>query len=180
MGKKALVTYASKYGATKEIAEKIAHLLRQSGLSVDVSPCRKAAGPASYDAVILGSAVYFGGWRKEAVEFLEAWEKVPSPPPLWLFFSGPSGKGDPKAQAMNGQGIPERRRPLIERIKPRDIAFFHGKVDPAALNFIERWALKNVKAPAGDFRDWDAIASWTGSIAKALAGIDSSIKGDMK
>ncbi len=170
MAKKTLVTYASKYGATREIAEKIANLLRQSGLSVDVSPCRQAAGPASYDAAILGSAVYFGCWRKEAVAFLEAWEKIPSPPPLWLFFSGPTGKGDPKAQAMNGQGIPERRRPLIERIKPRDIAFFHGNVDPAALNFIERLALKNVQAPTGDFRDWDAIASWAGSIAASLAG----------
>jgi hypothetical protein len=36
------------------------------------------------------------------------------------------------------------------------------------LNFIEKWMLKNVKAPIGDFRDWEAITSWATAIADAL------------
>jgi len=28
--------------------------------------------------------------------------------------------------------------------------------------------LKNVKAPVGDFRDWEAITSWAADIADAL------------
>jgi menaquinone-dependent protoporphyrinogen IX oxidase len=38
MDRNILVTYASKYGATKEIAEKIGAVLRQAGLQVDVLP----------------------------------------------------------------------------------------------------------------------------------------------
>jgi menaquinone-dependent protoporphyrinogen oxidase len=174
MEKRALVAYASKHGSTREIAEKIAHVLSRSGLPVDVSPCHLVADPASYGAVVFGSAVYFGNWRRKAVRFLEAWEKLPSAPPLWLFFSGPTGKGDPKVQAMNGQGIPDRRRSLIEHMKPRDIAFFHGKVEAAGLHFLEKWAIRNVQAPMGDFRDWDAIAAWAGGIADALTALTAS------
>ena len=36
------------------------------------------------------------------------------------------------------------------------------------MNLIERWMVKNVKAPLGDFRDWDAINAWASGIAGAL------------
>jgi len=36
------------------------------------------------------------------------------------------------------------------------------------LNLIEKWMINNVKAPLGDFRDWEAITSWTTAIADAL------------
>jgi menaquinone-dependent protoporphyrinogen oxidase len=169
MAKRVLVAYVSKYGATKEIAEKVAEVLRRSGLNVDVSAASgNAKEAAGYDAVVFGSGVYFGSWPKRAIGFLQAWDKVANPPPVWLFFSGPTGEGDPKAQTMDGQAVPKRQRPVIERIKPRDMAFFHGKVDPAKLNFLESWAIRAVKAPSGDFRNWNAIASWADAIAKAL------------
>jgi menaquinone-dependent protoporphyrinogen oxidase len=165
-----LVAYVSKHGATAEIAEKIGQVLRQSGLKTEVSPADRVGGLASYKAVVFGSAVYFGVWRRKAVAFLNAGEKQLASLPVWLFFTGPTGKGDPKAQAMGGQSIPESRRPLVDRIRPRDIAFFHGKIDDARLNFLERWAVKKVKAPLGDFRDWEAVTSWASTIVDALKG----------
>jgi len=36
------------------------------------------------------------------------------------------------------------------------------------LNLIEKWMLRNVKAPPGDFRDWEAITSWAMAIADVL------------
>jgi menaquinone-dependent protoporphyrinogen oxidase len=169
MGKRILVAYVSKHGSTKEIAEKVADVVRRSGPSVDVAVLNGSVDRAAgYDAVILGSAVYFGFWRRKTTAFLDAWRKLTSAPPLWLFFSGPTGDGDPEKQTMNGQGIPDRQRPVIERIKPRDIAFFHGKVDAARLNALEKWALGKVKAPIGDFRDWGAISSWATTIVEAI------------
>jgi menaquinone-dependent protoporphyrinogen IX oxidase len=47
---------------------------------------------------------------------------------------------------------------------------YGGKLDTAKLNFIERFMIKNVKAPAGSYRDWDAITAWATGIAEALAG----------
>jgi menaquinone-dependent protoporphyrinogen oxidase len=55
-----LVAYASKYGATAEIAEKIGQVLRQAGLQVDVSPVNHISDLTPYRAIVLGSAIYMG------------------------------------------------------------------------------------------------------------------------
>jgi menaquinone-dependent protoporphyrinogen oxidase len=53
-----LVAYATKYGATAEIAEKMGQVLRQAGLQTDVLPADRVGDLAPYRAVVLGSAVY--------------------------------------------------------------------------------------------------------------------------
>ena len=35
----------------------------------------------------------------------------------------------------------------------------HPYVNMKKLNFIQKWMIKNVKAPLGDLRDWEAITS---------------------
>lgn len=84
-----LVTYTTKYGATVEIAKKIGQVLGQAGLRTDVLPTDRISDLHSYKAVVLGSAVYIGRWRKEAVTFLKANEKVLAEQLVWLFSSGP-------------------------------------------------------------------------------------------
>ena len=162
-----LVTYASKHGATAEIAEKIGQTLLQAGLQADVLPVNRVSDLKPFQAVVLGSAVYMGQWRKEAVNFLKTNEKSLAERPVWLFSSGPMGKGDP-VQLTKGWRFPKSQGPIIDRIRPRDIALFHGMLDMKKLNFFEKWVIKNVKAPIGDFRDWDAIATWATAIAGAL------------
>jgi menaquinone-dependent protoporphyrinogen IX oxidase len=55
-----LVAYATKYGATAGIAEKIGQVLRQAGLLTDVLPVDRVSDLTPYEAVVLGSAVYIG------------------------------------------------------------------------------------------------------------------------
>jgi len=162
-----LVAYATKYGATAEIAGKIGQVLRQAGLHADVFPANRVNDLSPYQAVVLGSAVYMGQWRKEAVKFLKANEKALAERPVWLFSSGPTGEGEP-VELMEGWRFPKALQPIADRIRPRDIAVFHGDVNVKKLNFIEKWIIKNVKAPLGDFRDWEAITSWATAIADAL------------
>jgi menaquinone-dependent protoporphyrinogen oxidase len=171
MDKQVLVAYATKYGATAEIAEKIGQVLRQAGLPTDVLPADRVGDLSAYQAVVLGSAVYIGQWRKEAVKFLKANETVLAEKPVWLFSSGPTGEGDP-VELVQGWQFPGKLQPIADRIGPRDIAIFHGAVDANKLNFIEKWLLKNVKAPVGDFRDWEAITPWATAIAAALKEAD--------
>ena len=162
-----LVAYASKYGATKEIAEKIGEALRQAGLRADVLPANQVKDLTPYKAVVLGSAVYIGQWRKEASTFLKANEKALAERPVWLFSSGPTGEGDPLVLTQNWR-FPKGLQPVADRIRPRDIALFHGAANVNKMNAIEKWMLKNVKASVGDFRDWNAIAAWAGTIADTL------------
>jgi len=167
MGNQVLVAYATKHGATAEIAEKIGQVLRQAGLRTDVLPADRVIDLTPYTAVVLGSAVYIGQWRKEAVKFLQANETVLADRPVWLFSSGPLGEGDP-LELTQGWRLPEKLQPMVDRIPPRDIAVFHGAVDVGKLNFIEKWMLKNTKTPVGDFRNWEAITSWATAIADVL------------
>ena len=167
MTKQVLVAYATKYGATAEIAEKIGEVLRQAGLQADVLPADRAGDLSAYQAVVLGSAVQIGRWRKEAVRFLKTNEQTLAGRSVWLFSSGPTGEGDP-VELLQGWRFPGALQPIADRIQPRDIAVFHGAVDVNKLNFIERWMLKNVKTPVGDFRDWEAITAWATTVAGEL------------
>ena len=168
MNKNILVTYASKYGATREIALKIGEVLRQAGLQVDVFPVDGTLDITPYRAIILGSAVYVGKWQNEAVEFLRSSEKILASRLIWLFSSGPTGEGD-AVELVEGVRLPAALQPVADRIQPRDIADFHGFINPDKINFIEKWSIKSlVKKPFGDFRNWDAIVAWATAIAVAL------------
>jgi menaquinone-dependent protoporphyrinogen oxidase len=101
------------------------------------------------------------------VKFLQANEQALAGRPVWLFSSGPTGQGDP-LELLQGWRIPEALQPIADRVQPRDIAVFHGNANVKKLNFIEKRMLKTVKAPSGDFRDWEAITAWAAGIADAL------------
>jgi menaquinone-dependent protoporphyrinogen oxidase len=167
MADRVLVAYGTKYGATTGIAERIGQVLRDAGLEVDVKRADQVGDLSPYGAIILGSAVYIGQWRKEAAKFLQANEQWLAERPVWLFSSGPMGEGD-AVELLQGWRLPGKLQPVADRIKPRDIAVFHGAVEPEKLNFIERWMLKNVKSPVGDFRNWEVITAWTAGIAQDL------------
>ena len=168
MSKKILVTYSSTYGATAEIAQKIGEVLRQASLNADVLPVKDVRDLAPYQAVVLGSGVYVGKWNKEAEAFLKANQEALAERPVWLFSSGPTGEGDP-VTLVKGQRIPAALQPVADRIQPRDVAVFHGYINQGKVNFLAKWVIKNmVKAPFGDYRDWDMIARWAGGIAAAL------------
>lgn len=165
---KVLVAYASKYGATTEIAERIGDVLRQSGVDVSVLPADQVGDMESYGVVVLGSGVYAGHWLKQAAAFLEDNEPALWERPVWLFSSGPTDEGDP-VEVLDGWRFPANLQPIAERIKPRDMAVFGGKIDPKALHLGDKLIIKAVKAKTGDFRDWPAIEAWAGKIAEQLA-----------
>ena len=165
---KILVAYASKHHSTAEIANVIGEVLQCSDeLQVDIRSVEVVEDIALYDAVILGSAVYMGQWQATATDFLKKYEQELEQRPVWLFSSGPIGQGDP-ATLLKGWQFPEALQAIAMRIKPRNIALFHGKLDPNTLNFLERSTIKLVHAKTGDSRDWTAIRAWAENIAQAL------------
>jgi menaquinone-dependent protoporphyrinogen oxidase len=167
MGKRVLVAYATKYGATEEIAKQIGQTLQETGLSVEVKPAEQVGYVAAYDAIVLGSAVYAGMWRKEAANLLTEKESELMDRPVWLFSSGPTGEGDP-VELMKGWRFPENLQPVADRIGPRDIAFFMGELNLNKLNLPEKMIIKAMKAPTGDYREWEVIKGWAKEIAAAL------------
>jgi menaquinone-dependent protoporphyrinogen oxidase len=167
MTSRILVAYASKYGATAEIATKIGEVLGEAGLKVNVLPVEQVYDLTPFAAVILGSAVYLDSWMSEAIKFLEEYHTLLEKLPVWLFSSGPMGTENSSA-LVTGSHFTEAQRHLIDRIHPRNIAIFPGAVDMEKLNFAEKLIIKEAKAPVGDFRDWSAIVDWASHIAAEL------------
>ena len=58
-----LVTYATKHGSTREIAEAVATTLVDRGIPTEALAIDTVADVGQYEAVVLGSAVYMGRWR---------------------------------------------------------------------------------------------------------------------
>jgi len=167
MEEKVLVAFSSKHGATAEIAERVGQTLRGSGLKVDVLPVDMVRDLTPYRAFVVGTAAYMFRWRSDAVLFLKKRQNLLAQRPTWLFSSGPLGKGDP-VELLKGQRFPKSLQPIIDRIKPRDVAVFHGFVNMQKLNLFEKFVFNRQPAMQGDFRDWDAIISWANTIAADL------------
>ncbi|MBN1306068.1 MAG: flavodoxin domain-containing protein [Anaerolineales bacterium] len=167
MKKSVLVAYATKYGATAEIAGKIGQVLGNAGLEAEVLPVKQVKSLTSYRAVILGSAVFVGMWRREAVRFLKSNLHLLKDKSVWLFSSGPTGQGDP-VELLEGWRYPKALQPVIDDLQPQAIAVFHGNVDVSKLNPLHKWMIGKVAAPVGDFRDWDMITGWAEEIVKTL------------
>ena len=92
-----LVVVATKHGATRGIAEAIVRDLADSaagqemGLTALLQEAEHAPGPAGFDAVVVGSAVYVGRWREPARDWVSAHAAGLRERPVWLFSSGPMG-----------------------------------------------------------------------------------------
>jgi menaquinone-dependent protoporphyrinogen oxidase len=162
---KALVTVASRHGATSDIGEAIASRLRQHGHEASTAPPDEVAEVGPYDAVILGSAVYMGRWLPAAVDFADRHLVALRDRSVWLFSSGPLG--DPPVPAGDAADVPS----LVERVGAREHRTFAGELQEGALGFKERLIVRMVKAPYGDFRDWNAIDAWADTIAEAASRI---------
>ena len=57
---------------------------------------------------------------------------------------------------------------IAELVSPIEHRIFAGKIDKSDLGFGERAIMAAVRAPEGDFRDWDEIAAWANGIADVL------------
>jgi menaquinone-dependent protoporphyrinogen oxidase len=63
---------------------------------------------------------------------------------------------------------PKEMEEFQQAIHPRDQRIFFGALDHSQLSFAERVMVKAVRAPEGDFRDWQVIEAWAASIARNL------------
>jgi menaquinone-dependent protoporphyrinogen oxidase len=164
---KILVAYASKYGSTRGIAERIAEQLRAAGQPADARPVQDIDDLAAYDAFVVGSAVFAGHWMSEATEFVRRHRAVLADRPVWLFSSGPIGTTATKYEPVEPKGIAELKR-AVSSLGHRVFAgaWDRAKLDRGKLGLAERMIAKVL--PQGDFRDWAAIEEWADSIARAL------------
>jgi menaquinone-dependent protoporphyrinogen oxidase len=162
---KVLVSVGSRHGATEEIAERIAQVLREHGHAVAVREPRDVEHAAEFDAFVLGSSVYLGGWLREARHMVDRILPDLRHKPVWLLSSGPLEEPDKWAVHAGFVAEYQARTGALEH------RVFAGRLDPEVLGRGERAVAWMVHAPAGDFRDWLAVDGWAESIAAHLANV---------
>jgi len=174
-----LVSYASKYGSTQGIAERIGATLKAEGLEVDVMPMTSADDLSGYDAFVIGSAAYIGSWLKEARQFVLRNREVLMAKPVWLFSSGPIGTAtvDKQGRDVLVASEPKEFAELEQSLRPRGRHVFFGALDRKKLRGVHRfftWSPASEKLE-GDFRDWSQIDEWARSIVHELVAIPTAV-----
>lgn len=171
-----LVAYATRSGATAEIAARIGERLRTTGHDARVESVTNLPHVAPYEAFVVGSSVYIGRWQKEAIEFVQRHRTVLADRPTWLFSSGPLGKEQVDAKGRDkreGAVLAEELETLTEAVSPRGHRVFFGVLNPDRLSLRPRLMRLTPAGrkllELGDFRDWADIEAWTDHIAGELA-----------
>jgi menaquinone-dependent protoporphyrinogen oxidase len=158
-----LVAYASRRGATRGIAERIAGRMRAEGLDVHLDPLLGREQVGRFQAVVVGSPIYSHDWEREAVDFCRRNASALAGHPMWTFSVGwpAHGSSDPPADARS---LAEVHR----LVAVREHHFFLGALDAAELPVLQRLAFRMRGHTSGDLRDWAAIDAWTDEIARQL------------
>ena len=160
-----VVAAASRHGGTCEIADRLAWTLENDlplGWRVvrpDLSDLR-ALDDA--DAVVLGSAIYYGHWMRAAAHALAYLKDAPLFD-LWLFSTGPVSEVESEnAQIISADSMVEAGQAIEHKV-------FGGRLDTSRLNWVERAVVKAVHAIPGDHRNWDEVDAWAHHIATQLS-----------
>jgi menaquinone-dependent protoporphyrinogen oxidase len=137
-------------------------VLADRGLEPTVLPPEQVEGVDGYDAVVLGSAVYAGHWRKPARELVNRCGTALAERPVWLFSSGPVG--DPPKPDEDPVDVAE----LLTATGAREHRVLAGKLVRRQLSFPERAIVSALRVPEGDFRNWTEIRQWAAGMADAM------------
>lgn len=166
-----LVTYASRAGSTRGVAEAIGATLAESGIQVVVLPMQDVKDPAPYRAVVAGSAIQGRQWLPEAMQFVQTHRATLAEKPFAAFLVCMT-LAMPAAEKYR-EHVAGFLQPVRALVKPVSEGLFAGALDISKVpSFGDRLkfhmsVLFGVWS-AGDHRDWTAIRAWTYSIQPLL------------
>jgi menaquinone-dependent protoporphyrinogen oxidase len=160
MGKRVLVTYASKYGSTGGVADAIGKELCSKDVATDVLQIKNVGDISSYQAVVIGSAIYMGKWMSEAVDFVKKNKDILRQVPVAYFLACMTLSHPTEEKRAEVLSYMDPIIKAVPEIKPVAIGTFAGAMDYNNLSWLNKKILKSKGTPEGDFRDWNAIRAW--------------------
>ena len=156
-----LVTWGSNEVAPR-IARTVGETLRAEGCEVDLLPPREATETTTFDAAIVGGALYAGRWHHAARKFVRRRQRDLQRVPVWFFSSGPL---DDSSECEDIPPTPQVRT-LRERVGALGHVTFDGRLAPDARGLFPAAAM--AKKLAGDWRNESRITEWAREVARKL------------
>jgi len=176
MEKKILVAYATTHGSTKEIAERIAAVLKEKQLDIVLEEAKKIRTLDEYAAVVLGFPLYMFKMHGDGRRFLTRFRKeFMQGLPIAVFAGGPM---EPDKAEEHMQGSREQMQKEMESfpgIQPKSTLILGGRFDPEALKFPWNLIPAMKQMPAADLRDWDEITNWAQDLPDLMSLSKSNI-----
>ncbi len=165
MNGRILITYASMCGSTADIAADIGKAFADCGFLVDVKPVLENPSLEGYQAILIGSAIKFGNWLPEAVEFVKANRQKLGSLPVALFCVHIRNTADDEESRKNRIAYLDEIRPLVQAINE---GFFPGRFDRRGAAMLLPGILARITPPF-DFRKPKAVRSWSENLSTLLA-----------
>jgi menaquinone-dependent protoporphyrinogen IX oxidase len=198
MNKEILVGYATESGSTAEVANFIGDTLTKVGAQATVKSVEEVENIEPYDVVYIGSPIIYGKCMPEVKKFVSSYDHYLSqrmvvyfitcmrlsqisgdPLPDVPIFVDPEF-GEPKLKKE--MTFLEKSHPVTTYLKsimgtakesrPVSISFFKGALDYSTIGFIMTLLFKFMARidglEPGDYRNWEAIRSWTEQTYSAL------------
>jgi menaquinone-dependent protoporphyrinogen oxidase len=157
---KVLVAYATRYGSTAEVAEKIGEVIRSKGAEVDVANIKDKPDPVGYDAAVVGGAIYIMMLSGKTKGFVAKHRKtLKNMPVAYFVLSGLLKEDTPE----NREKIGSKLNSIKKKVAPIDVALFGGVFDPS------KGPKMMAEEPGYDSRDWDAISAWAEGLVSKFA-----------
>lgn len=172
--KNVLVLYATYHGSTAQIAEFIRVKLNNGEITASVKSIEDYIDFSGYSGIIMGAPIHRGKWMEDAVEFVNKHRDKFDNLPFACFYTCMSkAKIPPSEETLDElSSYQTAMRDLFPKLNPSQIGSFAGKLDYDKCNFLTKivmWSILSKNSlEAGDYRDWQAIESWTGEIKEKL------------
>jgi menaquinone-dependent protoporphyrinogen IX oxidase len=190
-----LVTYSTNSGSTEEVAAAVLKQLESGGHQVTLMEISQVKSVGDYDSVVIGAPMIFG-WHNQARTFVHQYarelntkkvayfacamrltvnqtEQLPKvaltvDPNLALEPENPPRLSIKERFTTLGYYL----HPMLsagKNVLPVSIAFLNGKLDMRKLSWWQAaFVMVVVQGTPGDYRDWDFINQWGGSLASLL------------
>lgn len=171
MPAKILVTYTTKYGSTREVAETIAKTLKDKYFAVDVLASREVKSLDGYQSIIIGTPLYAGAILSDTKKFLSRFQTTLEKVPSALFVLGPLNDSPQEIKGVQVQL--DKNLQSFGWFKPAARQIFVGVLDLNKLRFPDSLiklfrASKENPMRSSDNRDWKAIQAWAAALPDLL------------
>jgi menaquinone-dependent protoporphyrinogen IX oxidase len=152
---KILVTYVSKTGSTKEVAERIKKILSNNH-QVDIRPMSENISLEHYDGIIIGGPVNGMNWHVDAKAYVKTHEKLLKNKKVALYTLGIMAKQGRKFFMKKVNHVLDVSE---KNINAMSTAVFGGVAEGGYSTFMS-FMFGISKTSDADQRDWHKIENW--------------------